>query len=38
MTNDIKKRARWNFVLSCVEFSKIGKHDVTFIREMRVDI
>ena len=38
MTNEIKKRARGNFVLSCVEFSKIGKHDVTFIREMRVRV
>ena len=28
--------AGWIFVLCRVEFSKIGKHDVTFIREMRV--
>ena len=34
----MNKRAGWIFVLCRVEFSKIGKHDVTFIREMRVHI
>ena len=34
--NEINKRAGWIFVLFRVEFSKIGKCDVTFIREMRV--
>ena len=33
---EINKRAEWIFVLCRVEFSKIGKPDVTFIREMRV--
>ena len=33
---EINKRAGWIFVLCRVEFSKIGKRDVTFIREMRV--
>ena len=33
----INKRAGWIFVLCRVEFSKIGKCDVTFIREMRVN-
>ena len=28
----------WIFVLCRVEFSKIGKRDITFIREMRVDL
>ena len=36
--NELNKRARRIFVLCRVEFSKIGKRDVTFIREMRVDI
>ena len=33
---EINKRAGWIFVSCRVEFSKIGKRDVTFIREMRV--
>ena len=36
--NEINKRAGWIFVLCRVEFSIIGKRDVTFIREMRVCI
>ena len=36
--NEINKRAGQIFVLCRVEFSKIGKHDITFIREMRVSI
>ena len=37
MCNEIKKRAGGILVLCRVEFSKIGKRDVTFIREMRVN-
>ena len=36
VNNEINKRAGGNFVLCMVEFSKIGKREVTFIREMRV--
>ena len=36
--NEINKRVGWIFVLCRVEFFKIGKRDVTFIREMRVPI
>ena len=34
--NEINKCAGWIFFLCRVEFSKIGKLDITFIREMRV--
>ena len=34
---EIDKRVGWNFFLCRVEFFKIGKRDVTFIREMRVE-
>jgi hypothetical protein len=34
--NEINKCAGWIFFLCRVEFSKIGKRDITFIREMRV--
>ena len=35
--NEINKRTGRIFVLCRVEFSEIGKRDVTFIREMRVE-
>ena len=34
--NEINKCAGWILVLCRMEFFKIGKRDVTFIREMRV--
>ena len=36
--NEIYKRAGWILVLCRVEFFKISKRDVTFIREMRVQV